>query len=88
MARAETKALEKIRSNLNLSQAKILYNSFILSQFNYCCLVWIFCSKTLQNIINQIQKRPPRIVHNKSNLNLDNLVEREKSTTIHNKNLN
>ena len=80
--------LGRIRNRLNLSQAKILHDSFILSQFNYCCLVWIFCSKTLQNIINQIQKRPPRIVHNKPNLNLDNLVEREKSTTIRNKNLN
>ena len=80
--------LGRIRNRLDLSQAKILHDSFILSQFNYCCLVWIFCSKTLQNIINQIQKRPLRIVHNKPNLNLDNLVEREKSTTIRNKNLN
>ena len=42
------------RNRLNLSQGKVLYNSFILSQFNYYCLVWIFCSKTLQNKINQI----------------------------------
>ena len=88
VASAKIKSLGRIRNRLNLSQAKILYNSFILSQFNYSCLAWIFCSKTLQNIINQIQKRPPRIVHNKPNLNLDNLVEREKSTTIRNKNLN
>ena len=88
VASAKIKGLGRIRNRLNLSQAKILYNSFILSQFNYCCLVWIFCSKTLQNIINQIQKRPARIVHNKPNLNLDNLVEREKSSTIRNKNLN
>ena len=54
---AKIKGLGRIRNRLNLSQAKILYNSFILSQFNYCCLVWMFCSKTLQNKINQIQKR-------------------------------
>ena len=57
-----------------------------MSQFNYCCLVWMFCSKTLQNKINQIQKRALRIVYNEPNLNLDKLVELDKSTTIHIKN--
>ena len=52
VASAKIKGLGRIRNRLNLSQPKILYNSFILSQFNYCCLVWMFCSKTLQNKIN------------------------------------
>ena len=47
----------------------------------------MFCSKTLQNKINQIQKRAPRIVYNEPNLNLDRLVELDKSTTIHIKNI-
>ena len=84
---AKIKSLGRIRNRLNLSQAKILYNSFILSQFNYCCLVCMFCSKTLQNKINEIQKRAPGIVYNESNLNLDKLVELDKSTTIHIKNI-
>ena len=75
VASAKIKGLGRIRNRLNLSQAKILYNSFILSQLNYCCLVWMFCSKTLQNKINQIQKRALRIVYNEPNLNLDKLVE-------------
>ena len=87
VASAKIKRLGRIRNRLNLSQAKILYNSFILSQFNYCCLVWMFCSKTLQNKINQIQKRALRIVYNEPNLNLDKLVELDKSTTIHIKNI-
>ena len=53
-ANAKIKHLGRSRNRLNLSQGKILYNSCILSQFNYYCLVWIFCSKTLQNKINQI----------------------------------
>ena len=82
VASAKIKGLGRVRNRLNLSQAKILYNSFILSQFNYCCLVWMFCSKTIQNKINQIQKRALRIVYNEPNLNLDKLVELDKSTTI------
>ena len=64
VASAKIKCLGRIRSRLNLSHAKILDSSFIFSQFNYCCLVWMFCSKTLQNKINQIQKRALRIVCN------------------------
>ena len=26
--------------------AKLLYNSYILSQFNYCSIIWMFCFKT------------------------------------------
>ena len=87
MASAKIKGLGRIRNRLNLSQAKILYNSFILSQFNYCCLVWMFCSKTLQKNINQIHKIALRIVYNEPNLNLGKLVELDKSTTIHIKNI-
>ena len=61
VARAKIKGLGRI--GLNSSHAKILYNSFTLSQFNYCCLVWMFCSKPLQNKINQIQKTALRIVY-------------------------
>ena len=43
----------------------------------------MFCSKTLQNEINQIQKRALRMVYNEPNLNLDKLVELDKSTTIY-----
>ena len=78
VGRAKIKGLGRIKNRLNLSQAKILYNSFILSQFNYCCLVWMFCRKTLQNKINEIKNKP--------NLYLDKLVEVGKSTTIHIKN--
>ena len=51
VADAKIKGLGRIRNRLNLLQVKILCNSFILFQYNYCCLVWVFCSKTLQNKI-------------------------------------
>ena len=47
----------------------------------------MFCSKALQNKINQIQKRALRIVYNEPNLNLDKLVELDNRTTIHIKNI-
>ena len=83
----KNKRSKRIRSRLNLSQKIFLYNSFTLSQLNYCCLVSMFCSKTLQNKINQIQKGALRIVHNEPNLNLDKLVELDESASIHIKNI-
>ena len=47
VASAKIKGLRRVRNRLNLSQAKVLYNSFILYRFNYCYLAWMFCSKTL-----------------------------------------
>ena len=47
----------------------------------------MFCSKTLQSKINQIQKIALRIVFNEPNLNLDKLVVLDKSTTIYIKNI-
>ena len=87
VASAKITGLGRIRNRLNLSQLKILYNSFILSKFNYSCLVWMFCSKTLQNKISQTQKRAFCIVYNELKLNLDKLVELDKSTTIHIENI-
>ena len=47
----------------------------------------MFCSKALQNKINQIQKRALRIVYNQPHFKLDKLVELDKGTTNHIKNI-
>ena len=38
-------ALRKIRKCLTQDQAKLLYNAFINSQFNYAPIIWMFCRK-------------------------------------------
>ena len=44
-ASARVKSLSRIINALDEKQAKLLYNSFILLQFNYCSIKWIFSSK-------------------------------------------
>ena len=41
-ANAKLKCLARIRNRIDNHQAKLLCNSFILSQFNYCPLIWMF----------------------------------------------
>ena len=54
-------ALLRISSNLNMKQEKLLYKSTIKSQFNYCPLVWMFCSRQSNNLINKIHEPSLRI---------------------------
>ena len=37
--------------------------SFIDAQFNYCPLVWMFYSRTLNSKLNRLQERALRIVY-------------------------
>ena len=43
-----------------LTKLKLLLNSYILSNFNYYPLVWMFCSLKFVNKIKSLQKRPLR----------------------------
>ena len=50
-------ALSKLLNHLSDSQKKLIFNSLIKSQFNYCPLIWMFCSRTSNNMINKIHER-------------------------------
>ena len=53
-------ALLRIPANLSIKQ-KQLNKSMIKSQFNYCPLVWIFCSRQSNNLVNKIHEWSLRI---------------------------
>ena len=40
----------------------LLCNAVVKSQFNYCHLVWMFCSRTLNNMTNKVHERAPRVI--------------------------
>lgn len=54
----------RIRCYLNQSTADILFNSFILSQFNYCPLVWMFCDMSSHRLIKTTYRRALSVKHN------------------------
>ena len=58
-----------------------------MSQFNYCPLVCMCHSRGLNNKINNIHKRALRIVYQDKKLNLQDLLQKDKSVSIHLKNL-
>ena len=58
-----------------------------MSQFNYCPLVLMCHSRGLNNKINNIHKRALRIVYQNKKSNLQNLLQKDNSVSIHMKNL-
>ena len=64
-AAGQLNALSRLKSFLNQDQRNIIASSFIYSNFNYCPLIWHFCSQRLVNKIENIQKRTLRFVLSK-----------------------
>ena len=60
---------------------------FIESQFGYCPLVWMFSSRNMNARINRIHVRALRIVYNDYVSSYDELVTKDKSFTIHHRNI-
>ena len=62
-------------------------NSFIESQFGYCPLVWMFYSRSINNKINRIHERVLRITYNNKSSSFQGLLGKDKSVTIHHRNI-
>ena len=60
-AKQKLHALSCISCYLSTEQLNLTMKTFILSQFNYCPLVWMFCDRTLDNKINRIYGKALRI---------------------------
>ena len=57
-------AISRLHRFMGKEQKEALINSFIFSNFNYCPLVWHFCSCKSSEKIEKIQLRCLRIIYN------------------------
>ena len=62
-------------------------NAFVVSQFSYCPLVWIFHDSSVSKKINKIHKRVLRISYKDSCSNFEELLMKANTVSIHHKNL-
>ena len=49
---------------MGFKEKEILLNSFVYSNFDYCPIVWHFCSAKLVEKMEKIQERDLRILYN------------------------
>ena len=61
---------------------KMLLDSFTFSNFNYCPLLWHFCSAALSQKIEKIQERPLRLLHNDSYSSCSSLLLKAERPTM------
>lgn len=57
-------AIGRIQKYMGFKEKEVLLNSFVYSNFNYCPLVWHFCSSKSLKKIEKIQERALRLLHN------------------------
>ena len=87
-ANAKLTALARMIKILPLERKKILFNSFVKSQFSHCPLVWMFnLSISLNSRIDRLYERGLRIVYNDYTSTFDELLIKNKSVRIHHRNI-
>ena len=80
-------ALARIAHYMDFEKRRSLMKAFVISQFNYCPLIWMFHNRTLNNRINKIHERGLRLVYQNKNLPFSELLELDNAVTIHQRNL-
>ena len=61
--------------------------AFITSEFGYCPLVWMFHCRKLNSRVNKLHERALRIVYQDYISSFTELLEKDNSTTMHNRNI-
>ena len=79
--------LSTLSSYLQNTEKKLIFNSIIKSQFRFCPLVWIICSRTLNNMINKLHERSLRIILNDYSSNFNILLENNNDICNHHRNI-
>ena len=80
-------ALGRIAGYITFEKRRMLFKAFIESQFNYCPLIWMLHSRTMNNKINRLHERSLRIVYSDQSSAFEELLERDKTFSIHYNNI-
>ena len=80
-------ALARVSTDMSFNQKNLIFNAFISSQFNYCLLIWLCHSRSLNNRINRIHEHALRIVFSDYISSFDELINKSGSVWIHHRNL-
>ena len=76
-------ALSRISPYLETDKKELLFKSMVKSQFSYCPLVWMLCSRNADSLVNEIQERSLRLITNDKNSTLEHLLLASNEITTH-----
>ena len=72
-------AISRIQTFMGFKEKEILLNSFVYSNFNYCPLVWHFCSS---KSVKEIQERALRILYNDFSSDYESILNESGKSTM------
>ncbi len=75
-AARQVNVLKRLHKSLTMETRLIIYRSFILSNFNYCPLVWHFCGIKNTRKMEKIQERALRFVYRDFTSSYDDLLSK------------
>ena len=80
-------ALSRISRYMDVKRRQCIMKAFIISQFGYCPLVWMFHSRKMNNRINKIHEISLRIVYKDNASTFRELLQKDNSVSIHERNI-
>ena len=80
-------ALARISQVLPFHKRRTIMKAFVESQFSYCPLVWMFCSRKMDRKMNFIQERALRLAYDDYNSTFVELLRRDQSLSFHYRNI-
>ena len=86
-ANRKLNARARVTNYMELPKRRILMNTFFKAQFNYCPIVWMFHSRSLNNKINRLHERCLRIIYNDKRSRFEELLVKDNSVSVHHNNI-
>ena len=86
-ANRKLSALTRVAKFLPFKKRRILFKAFIESQFKYCPLVWVFHGRQINDKINKLHEKAPRIVYNDTITSFEELLVKDRTFTIRHQNI-
>ena len=79
--------LSGMSNQLNDSKKNLLFNAVVKPPFNYFPLIWMFCSRTPNNMINKVHERTLRVILGDDSNDFESLLQTNKGICSHHKNI-
>ena len=86
-ANRNVNVLSRAAKVIDSPKCKLLYNSFVMPNFRYCPLIWMFCGRAANKEINRLHKRALRILLQDYDASFNELLIRNEEKTVHVQNL-
>ena len=71
--------LARVAPYMCLEKRKTVIKAYIISQFGYCSLVWMFHSRGLNNKINSLHERALRITYRVRSFSFQDMLKKDNS---------